>query len=177
MALLSKNKLKFVDGNLVPPKQTDSLFPQWEHCNNLVQGWLIKSLTPSIAKSILWFDKASEIWNDLKSRYSQTDIFRIAELQDEIYNLQQGSMSVSDYYTQLKILWDELSNLCPLKVCSCGSTEIAGRHREEDQVIRFSKGLDDRFNTVKSQIMLLEPLPPINKVFFSCASTRKRVSY
>lgn len=165
MALLSKNKMKFVDGSLPPPLSTDKLFSAWERCNNLVQGWLTKSLSPSIAKSILWFDSAAEIWSDLKSRYAQADIFRIADLQEEIYSLKQGSMTVSEYYTQLKILWDELANIRPLKVCACGSTQSALSHRSEDQVIRFLKGLNDQFSTVKSQIMLLDPLPPINKVF------------
>ncbi|XP_028783620.1 uncharacterized protein LOC114739708 [Neltuma alba] len=75
MALLSKNKLKFVDGTLSRPSSTDNFFPAWERCNNLVQGWLTKSLTPTIAKSILWLDSASEIWKDLQSRYSYSILF------------------------------------------------------------------------------------------------------
>ena len=165
MALLTKNKLKFVDGSIPPPATTDPLYPAWERCNTLVQSWLIKSLSPSIAKSILWFDKASDIWLDLWTHYSQSDIFRIAELQEEIYSLKQGSLSVSDYYTQLKILWDELSNIRPLRACHCGSTTIAFHHREEDQVIRFLKGLNEQFSSVKSQILLIDHLPPINRLF------------
>ncbi|PNX62575.1 retrovirus-related Pol polyprotein from transposon TNT 1-94, partial [Trifolium pratense] len=33
------------------------------------------------------------------------------------------------------------------------------------QTIRFITGLNDNFSTVKSQILLIDPLPPINKVF------------
>ncbi|KDP46623.1 hypothetical protein JCGZ_04557 [Jatropha curcas] len=40
------------------------------------------------------------------------------------------------------------------------------QYQENDHVIRFLKGLNDQFNTVKSQILLLDPLPAIdNKVF------------
>ncbi|KAK4279348.1 hypothetical protein QN277_011143 [Acacia crassicarpa] len=70
MALLSKNKLQFVDGSLLPPPSSDPIFPIWQRCNNLVQGWLMRSISPTIAMSILWFDTAHEIWNDLRSRFS-----------------------------------------------------------------------------------------------------------
>lgn len=36
---------------------------------------------------------------------------------------------------------------------------------KDDNVIRFLKGLNDQFATMKSQIMLMEPLPSINKAF------------
>lgn len=32
-------------------------------------------------------------------------------------------------------------------------------------VIRFFKGLNESFNVVKSYTLLIEPLPPLNKVF------------
>ncbi|KAK4280541.1 hypothetical protein QN277_012155 [Acacia crassicarpa] len=165
MALLLKNKLKFVDGSILPPPATDPSFQVWERCNNLVQGWLTRSISPSIAKSILWFDTAHEIWTDLCSRFSQSDMFRVADLQEEICNLRQGASTVSDYFTQLKILWDELANIGPLKPCSCGSVTTVVTYREEDQVIHFLKGLNEQFVSVKSQIMLLDPLPSITHVF------------
>ncbi|GAU23080.1 hypothetical protein TSUD_183800 [Trifolium subterraneum] len=36
-------------------------------------------------------------------------------------------------------------------------------YRDEDQVIRFLKGLNEQYSHVKSQIMLMDPLPPISK--------------
>jgi hypothetical protein len=35
----------------------------------------------------------------------------------------------------------------------------------EDQVIQFLTGLNDQFNVVKTQILVLDPLPTINKVY------------
>ncbi|XP_050211525.1 uncharacterized protein LOC126661707 [Mercurialis annua] len=39
------------------------------------------------------------------------------------------------------------------------------KHIENDYVIRFLKGLNENFGTIKSQILLMDPLPPVNKVF------------
>ncbi|XP_031250195.1 uncharacterized protein LOC116143505 [Pistacia vera] len=85
MALLSKNKLKFVDGSLQAPSSIDPLYLAWECCNTMVLSWLTHSLSPSITHSILWIDKAFDVWNDLRERFYQGDIFRISDLQEEIY--------------------------------------------------------------------------------------------
>jgi len=35
----------------------------------------------------------------------------------------------------------------------------------EDQVIQFLTGLSDQFNVIKTQVLMLDPLPSINKVY------------
>ncbi|KAJ8747272.1 hypothetical protein K2173_014518 [Erythroxylum novogranatense] len=171
MSLLSKNKLSFVDGTILPPSRTDSLFVPWERCNNLVISWLIHSISSSIAQSIIWLDSAYEIWNDLKARFAQSNSFRICDLQLEIYTCQQGVLSVHEYFTKLKILWDELQILRPLPSCSCNPQCSCGLSRnirhfhENDQVMVFIKGLNENYATVKSQILLMDPLPSLNKAF------------
>ena len=54
-----------------------------------------------------------------KERFSQGDAFRIADLQTEIYSFHQNSLNVTNYFTQLKILWDEFVNLRPIPNCVC----------------------------------------------------------
>ncbi|XP_058010323.1 uncharacterized protein LOC131183772 [Hevea brasiliensis] len=73
-ALMSKNKLKFVDGSLTVHAQTDPLYSAWERCNTMVLSWIVHSLSSSITQSILWIDKAINVWNDLKERFSQGDM-------------------------------------------------------------------------------------------------------
>lgn len=90
MALLSNNKLCFVDGTLRMPAATDPLHSAWVRCNNTKLFWLIHSLCESITYSIIWIDKAVDIWNDLKERFSQGNVLRISDLQEEIYALKQG---------------------------------------------------------------------------------------
>jgi len=104
MALLSKNKIKFVDGSIPVPMRTEPLFSAWERCNNMVISWLIHAVSPQIAQSIMWLDSAFDIWQDLKARFSQNNSFRICDLQMEVYTLQQGTLSVQEYFTKLKIL-------------------------------------------------------------------------
>ena len=171
MSLLSKNKLKFVDRSILAPLATDPLFSPWERCNTMVLSWLTRSLEPSIAQSILWIDKAYEVWDELRERFSHGDLFRIADLQDEISFLKQGDLNVTRYFTELKTLWDELEIFRPPPVCRCASPCVCGAisdvqsQRHADRVIKFLRGLNDQFAVVRSQLMLLDPLPPLNKVF------------
>ncbi|XP_019455120.1 PREDICTED: uncharacterized protein LOC109356243 [Lupinus angustifolius] len=164
VSLNTKQKLPFIDGSILMPPKTDPMYPAWERANNIVISWINRSVSPSISQSILWIDKAYEVWEELEERFSQGNLFRIAELQESIANFRQGELSISDYFTQLKILWDELDNFRPPPKYTCIALPGIKKCRIEDKVIRFLKGLNDAYGSVISQIMLLEPLPNMSKV-------------
>ena len=161
MALVSKNKMGFLNGSIIAPAATDPLHPAWERCNTLIMSWLLNSVSQSIAQSVIYLDHASEIWKDLQERFSQCDLLHIAELQEEVYALKQGSLSITDYFTNLKSLWEELDNYRPLIQCNCP----AKTYHHQDFIIRFLKGLDERFSVVRSQVLLMDPLPSVNRIF------------
>ncbi|XP_050217905.1 uncharacterized protein LOC126668770 [Mercurialis annua] len=170
-ALISKNKLKFIDGSIAVPCRNDPSFPAWERCNNMVCSWLTRAVSNSISESLSCIDNAIDVWEDLRERFSQIDAIRISDLQEEIYSFKQNNMTVTDYFTQLKMLWDELGSLRPIPncvcnpACSCMLLRTVKDYFSNDKVIRFVKGLNDNFGILKTQIMMMEPLPPINKAF------------
>jgi len=119
--------------------------------------------------SILWMESALEIWRDLKERFYQGDIFRFSDLWEEIYTLKQGDNSISSYYTKMKKHWQELDNFRPIPTSNCvEDCKVIAKMREykySDQVISFLKGFKEQFSEVRSQIMLMDPLPSIRKVY------------
>ncbi|KAL0287825.1 UNVERIFIED_CONTAM: Retrovirus-related Pol polyprotein from transposon RE1 [Sesamum angustifolium] len=84
--------------------------------------------------------------------------------------LSQGSMNVSVYYTGLKQLWDEVSCLIPPAMCTCGrctcgcSKTKTGRI-EANQLMQFLMGLNEHYDNIRSQILVLDPLPNVNKAY------------
>ena len=66
-ALSAKNKVEFINGNAPEPLKTDRTYGAWSRCNNMVVSWIVHSVSVAIRQSILWMEKAEEIWNDLKS--------------------------------------------------------------------------------------------------------------
>jgi len=70
----------------------------------LVVSWILKVVSQSIAQSIICMDNAFDIWNDLKERFSQGHMIRISDIQEMISSFKQGELTVTNYFTQLKIL-------------------------------------------------------------------------
>ncbi|XP_019169801.1 PREDICTED: uncharacterized protein LOC109165474 [Ipomoea nil] len=170
IALEVKNKLGFVDGSIVKPAETDPKYPIWRRCNNIVCSWLYKSLSPTIAEVVLYLEDAADIWNALRKRYSQVDPHRIAELQNEIYRCSQGNLSINEYFTKSNSLWMQLNAMRPIPACECvpkGCCNLVSKIRkekEEDQIIRFLEGLNEDYENIKSGILVMDPMPAIEKV-------------
>ena len=154
-ALIGKNKFKFVNGSIPVPDSFDPSYDAWERCNNMVHSWLINSVSPSIAESVMFTENAFDVWNELKERFAQVDRVRIAELQHELYQFKQGTQSVTDFFTQLKIMWEELEAYRPMPLCTCAMRCVCNaiknskQFREEDCVMRFLMGLNDSFSMVQ----------------------------
>ena len=107
--MLTKNKLGFIDGTLSSPLvSSPSVVQAWIRCDNMVDTWLTNSVSPKLQASIIYEDTTLQIWNDLRNRFAQTNGPRVFNLQKEIAELHQGEVSITDFFSQLKVLWDQL---------------------------------------------------------------------
>ncbi|XP_019175636.1 PREDICTED: uncharacterized protein LOC109170958 [Ipomoea nil] len=170
IALEVKNKFGLIDGSIPCPSPLDAKFAVWRRCNNIVCSWILKSLNSTIAESDLYYEKAQDIWNKLKERYSQMDPHKIAELQNEIFRNTQGNKTINEYFTKCNALWEQLNAMRPLPIyecnprCSCTLLSKIQKEKEDDRVIRFLEGLNDEFETLKSGILVMDPIPTMEKV-------------
>ncbi|KAF5464279.1 hypothetical protein F2P56_014367 [Juglans regia] len=165
-ALRAKNKIGFINGNLLQPTDSmDPLFDLWERCNDMVVSWIQNSVSPSIKSSVVFVDDAKEIWQDLQDRFSQQNGPRIFQLKKALASLLQEHDSVSIYYGKLKTLWDELSIYDPISVCNCGTMKTLLDRYQRDCVLQFLTGLHDSYSPIRDQIMLMDPIPSVTKVF------------
>lgn len=80
-----------------------------------MKSWILHALDPYCTLDAL----ALDIWNDFKRRYYHGDVFRTADLQEELYSTKQGDLSITAYFTRLKPLWEDLDNLHPIPNCTC----------------------------------------------------------
>ncbi|KAM6557548.1 hypothetical protein CsatB_004567 [Cannabis sativa] len=165
MALIAKNKIAFINGSLPRPETGNSSLNSWLRCNNMVMSWLVNSVSPEIAQSIMYFDLATDMWNDLADRFNEGNGPRIFQLQTQLTRLQQGDLSVSSYFTKLKSIWDELKEFQPITSCTCGAMKIFLDCYNQNQVLQFLTGLNESFASVRAQILLNEPLPNLSRVF------------
>ncbi|XP_019186565.1 PREDICTED: uncharacterized protein LOC109181268 [Ipomoea nil] len=127
IALEVKNKFSFVDGSVACPEESDPKIAAWRRSNRLVCSWILKSLNPTIAESIMYFDRASDIWKALNKR------------------------------------------------CSCTLMARMQKERDNDQVIRFLEGLNDEYETIKSDVLVMDPMPEMEKVLNMTLKVERKI--
>ncbi|XP_043705529.1 uncharacterized protein LOC122655397 [Telopea speciosissima] len=165
MALEAKNKISFIDGSLPIPATSSADYAHWVRCNSMVKSWLVHSTIPSISHSILWIDSAHAIWTDLQDRFSPKNAPRIFEIRRALSTHVQGSDSISAYYTIVKGYRDELLSYRALPNCSCGALKTLQDFLNTDHLLDFLQGLNDNYAAVRSQILLMDPLPTVAKAY------------
>ncbi|KAG5049753.1 hypothetical protein JHK85_010856 [Glycine max] len=75
MALIFKNKIGFLTGTIPTPDVYSPSYPSWECCNTLVMSWLLNSLSPPIAQSVIFLNCAVDIWTDLRKCFLKRSIY------------------------------------------------------------------------------------------------------
>ena len=58
----------------------------------------------------------------------------------------QGSLSVTQYFTRLKSLWEEFSSLKPLIACSCRRAQLLQDFLQMEYVMNFLMELNDSYS-------------------------------
>ena len=131
----------------------------------MVTLWLIRSMVLELASSIIYSYIAQAIWMDLEECFSQPNSTKIYDVKKVISNCKQRNLSITTYYTHLKILWDELASYIAIPSCSCGAAKTVTHLLQQDPRMQFLQGLNDSYLAIRSQILLNEPLPKVNKIY------------
>ncbi|KAL6311049.1 hypothetical protein AAG906_011936 [Vitis piasezkii] len=133
ISLNAKSKLGFIDGTTTMPSATDKPdeHASWKKCNDMILSWILNSLSRDLAT---------------------VNAPRIFQIERDIACLTQDQMTVAAYYTRLKKLWDELGSYNDT-VCSCGADHKRRR------LMQFLMGLNESYNAIRGQILLMNPLP------------------
>lgn len=89
-----------------------------EHYLNLqlliqLHGGFLDFSNPLSPYCIASFDIARDLWLDLQDRFTKCNQFRVSDLLQELHFTRQGERSISSFFTDMKILWDELEFLRP----------------------------------------------------------------
>ncbi|KAB2631507.1 hypothetical protein D8674_009026 [Pyrus ussuriensis x Pyrus communis] len=164
MGLSAKNKVGFINGTIEAPSPSDSKYAAWKRCNDMVTLWIVNSVHPDIACSIMYAEIAAAVWNDLKDRFSQISDSRIYQIRQEIVENRQGQLSVSAYYTKMKALWDELASYNDPLTCTCAGLRGLAEREEKERVMQFLMGLNDSYATIRGSILMMSPFPDTRRV-------------
>ncbi|GJV04360.1 pyridoxal 5'-phosphate synthase-like subunit PDX1.2 [Tanacetum coccineum] len=182
MALGAKLKLRFIDGSCHKPAITDENVQRWVRCDYMVTYWILNSMVTELSEAFLYAQSAYELWKEIAERYGQSNGPLIYQLESELSKITQGNLSIAAFFNKLKRCWDELQNLNGLPVCNCGKMQectcgVLDKVLERDshlKLIKFLMKLSDEYESVRSQILAMDPLPNVNKAYYIVQQINKQ---
>ncbi|XP_057999024.1 uncharacterized protein LOC131177875 [Hevea brasiliensis] len=165
LALRAKDKLGFVDGSYEVPATDATTLDKWKKVDSMVTSWILNSLSKELVDAFIYATSSKNLWEEIKERFGESNGPLLYQLKREISTLTQDNASVLVYFTKLKKLWDELACLKPLLVCECGTAKQMEEINSEDKLMQFLMGLNETYDHVRNQILLMDPLPSVNKAY------------
>ncbi|XP_075480626.1 uncharacterized protein LOC142521286 [Primulina tabacum] len=125
----------------------------------------MNSVSKDIFGGIVYSSDASTVWSDLKDQFDKINGSMIFSLHRELGRLTQGNNTISVYFCKLKQLWDEYSSLVTLPSCECAAARKYVEHDQQQRLLQFLMGLNDSYMHVRSQILMMVPLPTVGQAF------------
>ena len=121
-------------------------------------------------KRQLYVKTAAEIWTQLENRFAISNGSRKYQLNRETYSLKQDGSSISEYYTKMKAVWEELEAMSDLPCVVTAAEDVAqfmaslAKQQAEQRLFQFLNGLDEIYHAQRSQILLMNPLPTVEVI-------------
>lgn len=69
------------------------------------------------------------------------------------------------FFSHLKKLWDEYASLVTLRSNNCATAKAYVEHNQHQHLLQFLMGLNDSYGHVRSQILMMNPLPSVNQAY------------
>lgn len=123
----------------------------------------------NISKSV-FFKTAREIWIDLEDCVGYVSMAQEFSLEQQLSDLHQGSKSVFEFFTEIKVVWNAISDVNPLPCCtctkcSCNVSQKVNQMQKDQRLIQFMVKLSDKYATVRGDILMQHPLPSLSNAF------------
>ncbi|XP_009784936.1 uncharacterized protein [Nicotiana sylvestris] len=142
-----KNKLGFVLGTCRKHMFDPSLHELWDRCNAIMLAWIMNIIAPNLLSSMIYAYDDHKVCEDLHERFDKVNASRSFYLHKEIGKLTQGLLSVSEYFSKLRELWDEYEALVPSPSCGCPESRKHAKHYQLGKLYQFLTGLNGTFDT------------------------------
>ncbi|XP_031129028.1 uncharacterized protein LOC116030826 [Ipomoea triloba] len=136
-------------------------YAKWEVKDAQIMSWILGSVEPSILLSLKPYKTSRGMWDYLKNVYNQSNSARRFQLELELSQLSQGSMSIQEFYSSFETLWTEYTDIVYANVPSEGLVAVQNIH-ETSKRDQFLMKLRGEFETIRSNLMNRQLVPSMN---------------
>jgi len=95
------------------------LVGQWDRCDKMVISWLLNAVIKDIGQSVLFSPTARDVWLQLERRFGEVDSTKLFRIQTDLCMISQNNLSIGDYFTHIKKLWDDYNCMITIPYCQC----------------------------------------------------------
>ncbi|KAH0675442.1 hypothetical protein KY290_024492 [Solanum tuberosum] len=99
----------------------------------------------SMRIGLLGKSKLGKVWEDLKERFNKVNRSRVLFLHREIHTLTQGTVTIANYFSKLRDLWDEFDAIMPCPGCPCPESQSYLQHFEYQRLLQFLMGPNESY--------------------------------
>lgn len=90
-----------------------------------------------------------------------------------MFALKQNRSKINDYYTTLSSLWEEIDSMNTHPPVTTVADDVKDfiksldSQKAESGLFQFLNGLDDCYSTLRSQLLMMQPLPTVEVAYAS----------
>ena len=107
-----------------------------------------------------------DVWDAIRETYSDAEnASQIFKLKMWLWQRKQGDREVTEYYTKMLGLWQDLDLNCEEELECTGDSVQFKKKMENERVFEFLTGLNRELDDVRSRVLSRRPLPSIGEVF------------
>lgn len=181
MALVARLKLGSINDTYRKLAATDQNLRRWIRCDYMVTCWILNSMVTEFSQGFLFAKSAYDLRCDIKERFGQSNAPLIYQIQRDLNQITHGNQNMAAYHSKLKRCWAELDNLNGIPVCSCehvdectcGVIEKFLELEMKNRLMQFLMRLNNDYESVRNHILLMDPLPSVNKPYYLVQQVEK----
>lgn len=160
MTVNAKMKLGFLSSSIPRPlDEKEEDFEKWSMCNDMVHSWLLNDFTLELAQTFSYSKIASNLWSNLMDKFDVSNGPLLFQLKRKIVTCTQGTDNIIVYNNRITKLQSEYDAYRKKTIC------IHFRENEDERLIELFMGLKDSFLYIREHILLMNPLPSMNKAY------------
>lgn len=164
------NKVGFIDGTIPTPIEDHPEYRACQCIDAIIKGWITTTIDMEIRNSVKYATTTRQIWEYLQERFRKESVPRAYELKRILTNMREEKHYVPSYFIMMRGIQDEIESTSPSPTytcdnCSCNLGKRLIESKETERIYEFLIGLDDKFRTIKTQILITKRMLNLGTVY------------